>query len=206
MGTTRALAAIVAVPLLFACATEEPRAVETPAKSGASESGLPRREGSAYYDTPTVAQALRLGDAAVCGSLVEVLPKHRIVSTEETPKVAEERVGLSFKIVEALAGKYIPGNVVTIESVGYEIDAVTGERVAEIALDGQGPSDWEVGNDYCFLIADTEVGLQFRSPELVGRVATGGLLIPIVSPNHAPDGAELATLDGLRRLVEGTNG
>ena len=102
--------------------------------------------------------------------------------------------------------KYVPGDVITIESVGYEIDAATGNRIAEIALDGQGPSDWEVGSDYCFLVADTEVGLQFRSPELVGQVATWGLLTPIVSPNHAPDGADLATLDGLRRLVEGKNG
>jgi hypothetical protein len=137
----------------------------------------------------------------VCATLADVLPEHRIVVSEDSPKVGEERVGLSFAVVEALAGRYLPGDVVVIEGVGYEIDLLTGERVAEIVLDGHGPTDWVIGADYCFLLADTGVGLQFRSWELVGRLTPEGLLVPLLLPNSAPDGAKLASVDGLRLVV-----
>ncbi len=196
MRTTKAIAPLAVALALAACASKA-----TSPTDDSAEATLPRIEASAFYDTPTVEEALREGDSAVRATLVAVVPEFRVVTDQETPKTSEERIGLEFKIVESQAGPLSAGDVVVIESVGFEVEAKSGERRAEIAMDGHGPSDWLVGTDYFFLVAETEVGLQFRSPELVGRLSETGSIASIVEGNNAPDGKRLTSIDEAKAVV-----
>lgn len=163
---------------------------------------LPTLDVAALYETPPLTEVLKMGDIGVRAALREVIPGFRIVtSKEEDREIGEERVGLRFEVVEVLVGPSKPGDMITIESDGYQIDATSLERTAKLSVNGHSADDWVVGAEYVFFVATAVYGLQFRSPELVASVGEAGELHPIVS-SFAPGFETVRTLVHVRALVE----